>query len=361
MRAEKRVNRILSSALDGVAVLPDTAGDHGAELLLRTRDGTRIAIQTKWAGDGWPEDVRRVAHEVSDPWPENLVLFARHLSPGAIAWLRERDANWADETGQVRILGPNGLLVIREPAARRPEPRSTRGFKWTPSAFCIAEVILAEPDRPLRTAELAELSGWSNAQTANVLKSFDAQAFTVKRGPARGRSAYRELLDADAMLADWTGSLADQVRDVRIAHRATTDVIALLRDELRAALNHNVKWAVSGWAGLELTAPFTTTVPSLHIYIADEDFAGALSAAIKTADLREVDETGRIIFWRADPHILTLAHEYHGVPVVSAPRLYADLSSFGARGQDTADHIKRELIDPLHPNKPSTQSGGTDG
>ena len=56
-----------------------------------------------------------------------------------------------------------------------------------------------------------------------------------------------------------------------------------------------------------------------------------------------------VIFWRADPRILHLAERKDEVPVVSAPRLYADLSSFQARGQDAADHVKALLIDPLHP------------
>jgi hypothetical protein len=124
--------------------------------------------------------------------------------------------------------------------------------------------------------------------------------------------------------------------------------MALLAGELREALEESSSWAVSGWAGLELTAPFTTTVPSIHIYIADEDFAGPLTAAIGAAGLREVDDGGRVIFWRADPRILHLAERKDEVPVVSAPRLYADLASFEARGQDAADHVKALLIDPLH-------------
>jgi hypothetical protein len=105
---------------------------------------------------------------------------------------------------------------------------------------------------------------------------------------------------------------------------------------------------VSGWAGLELAAPFATTTPSLHIYVADEDFAGPLSVAIEDGGLREVDEGGRVNFWRADRRIFSLAGVRRGLPVASPPRLYADLSSLGARGQDAADHVKSELIDPLH-------------
>lgn len=207
----------------------------------------------------------------------------------------------------------------------------------------------ARPDEPLRAAQLAQLCGWSTPQTASVLKGLDAQGWTAKREPARGPSAYRELVDANAMLAAWSGALAEQPRDVRIAHRATRDAMSILRGKLRAALDPNVRWAASGWAGLELAAPFTTTVPTVHVYVRDEDFAGPLSHAIENAGLRELDEGGRFTFWRADERTLALARKHRGLPVASPPRLYADLSSFGARGQDAADHVKTELIDPLHP------------
>jgi hypothetical protein len=348
MQAENRARRILASALDG-ATVQAASSPTGPDMLVQTRDGRQIAIEVKWAGEGWPDDVRRVARAIPHPWPQDVVVVARRLSPGAIEWLRDRDANWADETGQARILGPGGLLVIREPAVRLTDEQSARAFTWSPSALSLAETILARGDEPLRAAQLARACQWSTPQIASVLKAFDAKQWTTKRGPARGPSAYRELTDADALLATWSAAAATPGRDVRIAHRATRDVMSLLRDELGAALNRGVTWATSGWAGLELAAPFATTTPSLHIYVADEDFAGPLSAAIEDGGLREVDEGGRVTFWRADQRIFKLAGTHHGLPVASPPRLYADLSSFGARGQDAADHVKSELISPLHP------------
>lgn len=348
MQAENRVARILASVLDGATVRA-ASSTASPDMLVQTRDGRQIAIEVKWAGEGWPDDVRRVARDIPHPWPQKVVVLARHLSPGAIEWLRERDGNWADEAGQARIVGPDGLLVIREPAIRLADGRSARAFSWSSSALSLAEAILAREDEPLRAAQFADACQWSTPQTASVLKAFDAEGWTTKRGPARGQGAYRELIDADAMLATWSAAAAEQRGDVRIAHRATRDVMALLRGELGAALNRSVIWAASGWAGLELAAPFATTTPSLHIYVADEDFAGPLSGVIEDGGLREVDEGGRVTFWRADQRIFRLAGMHRGLPVASPPRLYADLSSLGARGQDAADHVKSELINPLHP------------
>jgi len=216
-------------------------------------------------------------------------------------------------------------------------------------ALSLAELILAREDERLRAARLARDGGWSLAQAASVLGMFDAKGWTVKRGPARGPGAYRELLDMGGLLSEWSVAVGQETRATRIAHRATRDVMAMLRGELREALEENVSWAVSGWAGLELSAPFTTILPSIHVYVAEDDFAAPLTAAIAAGGLREVDEGGRVTFWRADPRILALAEHREGIPVVSAPRLYADLASFDARGQDAADHIKALLIDPLHP------------
>lgn len=356
LEVENRWKKVLASVLEGATV--ETAPSaSGADLVIRTRDGREIAIEAKWAGEGWPQDVRRVAATIGGRWPDNVVLLARRLSPGAIDWLRERGANWADEAGQARIIGPDGLIVIREPAELPREEGSSRAFTWSKSAITVAETILAREDRPLRVAELAKASDWSDAQAAKVLKAFDDQGWTAKQGNARGPGASRELIDADGMLAAWSAAVGDAPRAMRIAHRATKDVLARLRDDLGPALDRSAGWAVSGWAGLELAAPFATTTPSLHVYIADTDFVGLLGSVIKEAGLREVDEGGRVTFWAADPRVLHLASRIGDVPVVSAPRLFADLSSFGGRGGDAADHVKEQLIDPLHPPKSTGKDG----
>jgi hypothetical protein len=348
---EKRWQKILSSALEG-ATIEVAPGQRGVDLVIRTRDGRDTGIEVKWAGEGWPQDVRRVAR-LGERWPENAVLLARILSPGAIEWLRDRGANWADEAGQARIIGPGGLVVIREVAQPPGKWSAPHSFSWSKSALSVAETILAHKDHPLHVAALAEESDWSTAQAAKVLRAFDAQGWTAKHGPSRGPGSHRTLVDADGLLAAWSAAVGSSPRATRSAHRATKDVMTLLRDNLAPALDRTAGWAVSGWAGLELAAPFATTTPSLHIYVADTAFAAPLSDAMEEAGLREVDEGGRVIFWAADARIFTFARQAEGVPVVSAPRLFADLSSFGGRGGDAADHVKTELIDPLHLGEPT--------
>ena len=60
--------------------------------------------------------------------------------------------------------------------------------------------------------------------------------------------------------------------------------------------------------------------------------------------LREVKEGARIEFNALSEFSLSLARESHGVPVVSPPRLYADLQALGGRGEEAAEHVRQELI-----------------
>jgi hypothetical protein len=348
---EKLPEEILAANIDGATVAPGAKKDD--KIPIRLHDGRNVIFDIRWAGQGWPQDVRSAAADVPEPWPTDVVLLAHRLSTGAIEWLRARGANWADETGQARILGPGGLTVIREPIRRPAEYPHIPAFAWSKSALAIAEAILARGDRMLRATELAPMTGWSVPQTAKVLKAFDRQGWTTKRGATRGRGAHRELIDPTALLAAWSSAIAEEPRPTRIAHRATRDVMTVLRNELAPALERGVSWAVSGWAGLELAAPFATTTPSVHVYVARANFAGSLSHAIEAASLHEVEQGGRVIFWAAEPSVLALSWRAHGIPIVSPPRLYGDLSSLGARGQDAADHVREQLIDPLHPGRVS--------
>lgn len=341
---EDKAARILARTLDG-AIVESAASDGGADLLVRSRDGQKpIRLQVKWVGNASPDRLRRAVDQVSGPWPAELVIVAERFSSGAAEWLRERDANWADSSGRARILGPEGLIVIRDTAHW---PGAPSRFAWSPSALSIAETMLTLPDPSLRIADLAERSGWSAARVAKVLTYFDQKGWTEKRGGERGRGASRVFADPDGMLEEWAPAVTGARRRQRLAHRATNDVMAFLFEDLAPSLDRGVRWALTGWPALELVASHMTSVPSLQVYVHEDDFAGPLTEAIEGAGLREVDEGGRVAFWIADDRLLRQAVRFKGPPVVAAPRLYADLEAMGSRGIDAAAHVKREFLTPI--------------
>ena len=333
-----------------VAIIPRSKRDPRGVPVTVTGGHTKEPLTLRWAGEGWPADVDEVLAETPDPWPRDLVVVARHFSPGALRSLRERDANWVDETGDARIIGPSRLFVIRLQPRGEPTGRSAdaRRFKFAPSAVAIAEAILARPNEPILNSVIAEVTDFSAPQISRTLGQFDKRGWTRKTGNERGSGGHRELEDGAGLLRSWAAHVASESRPAIQAHAIVKEPFTFVRESLAPALDQVGDWALSGWAGLELEAPFATQVPTLHIYVPEGSFDdGRLEGVLSRGRLRRVDEGGRVILWPADTTALRLrkTSDRDQLPVVSAPRLYADLLSFGGRGVDAAEHVREILID----------------
>ena len=313
--------------------------------------GGNWEFRVLWAGEGWPRDIAALLERQppGDLAPETL-LTARNFSAGSRQLLAERAANWADEQGNARIRG-RGLLIIRD---EQPETRALPEFSWSRSALAVAEALLSRswPDG-VGTSELANLIDWSPGQVSQVLRSFDHKEWTVKFGPQRGPNARRELQDTADLLDSWSTAIAGDKREARVTHRVIRSPLDFLRGELRETLDQEVRWAVSGWAAAQELAPFADAVPSLQIYVHEDDFGKPLDQALRELDLADVAEGGRVAFLPAHPSVLNLSQSGELGRIVSTPRVYADLLSFGGRGIDAAAHLREELIE-----RPAPTAGG---
>jgi hypothetical protein len=307
---------------------------------------TKHTLEFRWVGRGWPADLNQALRDVPQRWPRQLVLVGQRFSPGAIEQLAERKANWVDETGAARIETADGLLVLRDPNEDGAGSDAAVGLRWSSSSVEIAELLLARsPEGVFRAGQLAKESGWSHAQTTKLLRQFSARGWVEKAGGSRGVGSGWLLADSPGLLDAWTQHLVTHPPETVFAHRVLRDPMQFARTELARALGPRMPWALSGWAGLELAAPFVTTVPVLHVAVDANAFVdGRLRDAMRSAKLREVDEGARVEFRALSPFVLSLAMKQGDLPVVSAPRLYADLRALGGRGEEAADHVRQELL-----------------
>jgi hypothetical protein len=299
-------------------------------------------LELRWVGRGWPADVERALFEVPDPWPRQLVLAGERFSPKARDVLRLRDANWVDKTGAARIETTSGLFVLRH-GRRAP----TDKLRWSSSSIEIAEFLLARPPGEMFNAIwLAEQTGWSHPQTTGVLRRFSDLGWVEKVGGSRGVGSGWRLAEPGRLLDAWSDHVATHQPQALLAHRALQDPMQFLRSELASELSsQQFPWAVSGWAGLELAAPFVTAVPLLQVYIDESAFKdGRLRTLLASVGLREVEEGARVEFRRLSRLPLSLSESHNGIPVVDPARLYADLRALGGRGEDAADHVREELL-----------------
>lgn len=302
-------------------------------------------LRAHWVGMGWPERTREVLQRLRQPWPRNHVLVARQFSDATRAMLRRRNANWLDQTGQARIVTPSGLLILSGVTIAAKERRKTT--RWTPASADVAEVILAVGNVP-SVKEISKLTGWQQPAVSKALRFLDAQGWTRKAGSSRGIGAYRTLVEMDGLRESWAEYVAAEPKVQLFAHALMRDPLNFLEEELAPALHGVGRYAVSGWAGLQLLAPFVTSVPVIHSYIEAPVYDSELSVILKRLKVREVSEGARIVFWRARPAVFTnpRVSKRSGRPVVvtHVSRLYADLLTLGDRGKEAAEHVRVELL-----------------
>lgn len=340
-----RLAAALSRALERPLPSVERAGPRSVRATVAT-GRTKHKLELLWVGRGWPADLEHALQDVPSPWPRQLVLVGQRFSPGALEHLTARDANWVDETGAARIETPGGLLVVRHASEDAPRPDPTRSFRWAASSEEIAELLLARPPAGAFSArELAERSGWSHAQTTKLLRQFNARGWVEKVGGSRGVGSGWRVVNPQDLLEEWAQHIVTHRPETLLAHRVLRDPMQFAKTDLARALNPRMKWALTGWAGLAVAAPFVTTVPVIHVAVeAKALLDGRLRSAMQATKLREVDEGARVEFRALSAFVLSLAIEQHDLPVVSAPRLYADLRALGGRGEKAADHVREELL-----------------
>ncbi|TCL85881.1 MULTISPECIES: type IV toxin-antitoxin system AbiEi family antitoxin [unclassified Rathayibacter] len=343
VRREKSLLELLRSAL------PEEASprvDAGRVVVGRP---ARWSLVPVWIGEGLPADVRR-ARERDLPGGRNdvPVFLARGMSPGARALLHEQGASWADESGSAVIRIDPDLLIVRLPPERRRPPRVGA---WSAARLATAEAALAALVRggggpggsAARAAELVSATGFSYQQTSKALAALDAEGYTAKVGPERGRTAGREFRDPGRLLSDWAGHSAraagaDESRQFHVPWRDVADSLDLVERTVTTA------WCASGSAAADRLAPFLTRVPDLLIRVTAEDFDRACQDLSGEGGAVEVETGGRIHLLASPPQILASASSVQGVTVASPVRVYADLLRAGGRSADAAEFLRERVI-----------------
>lgn len=294
---------------------------------------------------GWPGDVQVLLAQVGEPWPRDHVILSTRFSPGAIALLDRAGANWGDATGRSRIRTTGGLSIrTADREATGSERQRSGAVVWSPARADVAEILLVRRAVP-RLEELKRLTGWSVPQIGQTLRAFDRQGWTVRAGSARGAGATRAVGGWEPLLESWAAYLAAAPRRGISAHATYRDPLTYIETTLTRAWS-GLRWSTSGWAGLQLTTPFVTSVPRLHLYVDVEQFDDRLPIALDAAGLREVVEGARVEIWPARAAVFVgSAIGRSGVRVVHATRLYADLLALGDRGREAALHVQEELLD----------------
>lgn len=310
-------------------------------------DGEIWALICEVKTDGQPRYVRGAALQLKDyvqrfasadarvrPY---AVIVAPFISPASAAICKEVGVGFADLAGNCHLAF--GRVYIERSAAENPfRKRRVQRSLFAAKSARVLRLLLAEPHRAWRVAQLAGHAQVSFGQVSNLRKSLlDAEWAVIEKDGLR-------LIKPQALLAAWRQ--AYRLDTARSASCYTLLHGEALDHALRAALaeagqgRHAVLALYSAGRWL---APFAR-VASLHLY-ADEQGEAVLRKHLqleppgKGANVSLMQPKDEGVF-------LDRVEATTGLWCTSPIQTYLDLAISGERGAEAADHLFNERIAP---------------
>jgi hypothetical protein len=264
------------------------------------------------------------------------LLIAPYLSPESRALCKEQSVGYLDLEGNARLQFGGVFMdhrVASKPAVERRELRSL--FK--PKAAQVLRVMLREPYRRWRVAELAECAGVSLGHVSNIRNALLAREWASLAADGVFLSEPAALLD------DWRAEYALPEGEYRefytVLHGRS------LEDAVREAVGIDPKAGrviMAAFSAADWLAPYGRT--GTQYFYADNGGIKRLQAALK---LSTVPRGGNVIVTvPKDPGLFLDAIEpAAGVLCTSDVQTFLDLSQYGERGVEAADHLRDKRLD----------------
>jgi hypothetical protein len=302
--------------------------------------GTDRTLLCEVKPSGQPRYVRAALHQLRNylahaRQPAIPVLIAPYLSPQARALCVEDGAGYLDLQGNARIAFDSVFIeriISDAPPAERRELKSL--FK--PKSAQVLRVMLRDPHRSWRVADLAEAARVSIGHVSNVRKALHAREWLevseegmFLRDPNALLDAWRKEyeLPSGKRLGFYTALHGASVQD------AVRHVLGTERDTGKAIL--------SSFSAAQWIAPYGRS-GSQHFY-ADTKGVENLTRALNLSPASK-GENVVIVVPKDEGLFIDSDEPSPGIVSTSPVQTYLDLSAMGERGAEAADHLRREKL-----------------
>jgi Transcriptional regulator, AbiEi antitoxin, Type IV TA system len=343
-RAAKALEELLSQVppitvecIDQEVQIADRQADIVARVLIGSRHH-ELVCEVK--GSGQPRQVRmallQLREYIGRNHPRSIPVFiAPYLSPQAQSLCREHDVAFLDLEGNCR-LAFNGVFIERQVSSKPVGDRRELRSIFKPKSAQVLRVMLRDPRRCWRVAELSEAAGVSLGHISNI------RAALLNREWASVRPEGLSLTNPDALLDAWRDAYAtpagERSRYYTTLHGSAFDAAA--REALKLA-NERGEAMFASFSAAQWIAPYARAAS--QFFYADEAGAEALKEPLKLSSAAK----GENIFITR-PDDLGLFRDKiepaEGIPCTSAIQTYLDLSIAGERGREAADYLREETL-----------------
>ncbi|MBA3811311.1 MAG: hypothetical protein H0X27_06650 [Caulobacteraceae bacterium] len=261
------------------------------------------------------------------------VLIAPYLSQDARKLCRDGGFGFLDLEGNCRIVF-DGVFIERTAPTKPSVARRDLKSLFKPKSAQVLRVLLRDPHRPWKVAELSDVAGVSLGHVSNVRTALLNREWAVA-----GIDGLR-LIAPDALLDQWR----DRYEPPRGREQAyyTTLHGAAFDKAARAALRiqEGPKAILASYSAARWIAPFAR-MPTQFLY-ANAEGMPRLQAELR---LEPAARGENVVIQLVDDGLFEDAIEpAAGVFTTGAAQTYLDLATSGERGEEAADHLRRQAL-----------------
>jgi Transcriptional regulator, AbiEi antitoxin, Type IV TA system len=312
-----------------------------ADFLLRLKaHGRSCRLVCEVKGSGQPRYVRAAIAQLHSYINRSqrdvyAVVIAPYLSLAAQQICREEKVGFLDFEGNCRLVF-NGVFIERlvppKPSTERRELKSI----FAPKSAQVLRVLMRDPIRPWKIAELAKSAGVSLGHASNVRSGL------IDREWAGIGPEGLFLTNPDALLDGWREAY-DHSPGKRLAFYTTLHGSSL-QEETRGALeaaNRDGAAMLGSFSAAQWISPYART--GTHYFYANEQGLPALRDRLRLSSAAKGENV--IVMQLDDDGLFRDAMEpAPGIRCTSPVQTYLDLSIAGERGREAAEHLRAEKL-----------------
>lgn len=329
-------------AIESIDVECAPAGpDRGVDILAHINvAGRRRALVCEVKASGQPRHVRmallqlrdHVAHVGDGATP---IFIAPYLSAEAQALCREHGVGFLDLEGNARLVF-DGVFIERLVAGKPPAERRDLKSIFKPKSAQVLRVMLRDPRRAWRVAELAEVADVSLGHVSNVSTALRDREW------ARVAPEGLSLSEPDALLDAWRDAY-ELPAGKRLTFYTTLHGSAFesAAGQAFGTANETGHAIFASFSAAQWLAPYART--GSQYFYADEAGLDALRYDLKLSTTSKGENV--VVTLLKDRGLFRDAvGPASGFICTSPVQTYLDLTAAGERGREAADHLRQERL-----------------
>ncbi|WP_260295236.1 type IV toxin-antitoxin system AbiEi family antitoxin [Sedimenticola hydrogenitrophicus] len=315
--------------------------DQGIDIVVHIDvSGRRHALVCEVKSTGQPRHVRMallqlrsyVDHQTQDATP---IFIAPYLSPDAQTLCREQGVGFLDLEGNACLIF-DGVFIERQVASKPVAERRELRSLFKPKSAQVLRVMLRNPGQAWRVSKLARTADVSLGHVSNVRSAL------LDREWAQVSEDGLFLSEPDALLDEWCDAYeppaGKRLTLYTTLHGSAFEEAArqVLRSDGGTGLAVFASFSAAHWL-----APYGRT--GTQYFYADETGLERLQSALKLSAISK-GENVNVTVLKDSGLFRDTVEPAPGAICTSPVQTYLDLAYAGERGQEAADHLRREKL-----------------